>query len=100
MTINKEKNGDALTVTIAGALDIKTAPELSAALEGELDDVNEVYFDMKECDYTSSAGLRVILGTYQVMEEKDGKMALRNVNKPFMDILEVTGFLDFLDVEE
>lgn len=100
MNINKEKNGNVLTVTIEGELDIKTAPQLSAALEGELDDVDEVYFDMKGCPYTSSAGLRVVLGTYQVMEEKDGKMALRNVNKPFMDILEVTGFLDFLDVEE
>lgn len=99
MTVTKEKNGNVLNVAISGSLDINTAPQLKAELEGELDDVDEVYFDMKETDYTSSAGLRVILGTFQVMDEKDGRMVLRNVNDSFMSILEVTGFTDFLEIE-
>ncbi len=99
MTVTKEKNGSVLNVAISGSLDINTAPMLKAELEGELDDVDEVYFDLKETDYTSSAGLRVILGTFQVMDEKDGRMVLRNVNDSFMSILEVTGFTDFLEIE-
>ena len=99
MTVTKEKNGSVLNVAISGSLDINTAPMLKAELEGELDDVDEVYFDLKETDYTSSAGLRVILGTFQVMDEKDGRMVLRNVNDSFMSSLEVTGFTDFLEIE-
>lgn len=99
MTVTKTKDGDVLTVAIAGSLDVKTAPELSAALEGELDDVMEVIFDLKETEYTSSAGLRVFLGTFQILEEKDGRMLLKNVNDAFMEILEVTGFTDFLEIE-
>ena len=99
MTVTKEKNGDVLNVAISGELDIKTAPQLKDELEGQLDDVMEVHFDLKDCPYTSSAGLRVILGAYQVLDEKDGRMVLKNVNDVFMDILSETGFTDFLDIE-
>ena len=99
MTVTKEKNGNVLNVVIEGDIDISTAPVLQKELEGELDDVTEVYFDLKNTGYTSSAGLRVFLGTYQTMEDKDGRMVLRNVKADFMDILEITGFTDFLEIE-
>ena len=99
MRVTKEKQGEVLTVTIEGTLDISTAPQLKEEMEGELDDVMEVYFDMEKCDYTSSAGLRVLLGVYQVLDEKEGRMVLRNLNNSFMEILEMTGFTDFIEVE-
>ena len=99
MTVTKEKNGNVLNVAIQGDIDINTAPQLQQELDGELDDVDEVYFDLKDTGYTSSAGLRVFLGTYQILEDKDGRMVLKNVNDAFKDILEVTGFTDFLEIE-
>ena len=99
MTVEKKKDGNRLYVSIAGALDIATSPQLQAALEGELDDVSEVVFDLKETEYTSSSGLRVLLGTYQILEKKEGRMGLRNVSKPFFDILKMTGFTDFIEIE-
>jgi anti-sigma B factor antagonist len=99
MNIAKEKDGSRLTVSIEGSLDIRTAPDLSKALEGELDDVNEVYFDLGGTSYTSSAGLRVLLKTFQVMEAKDGRMVLKNVNEDLYDVLKLSGFVDFLEIE-
>ncbi len=99
MNITKQKDGDRLTVSIEGSLDIRTAPDLSKALEGELDDVREVYFDLEGTSYTSSAGLRVLLKTFQVMEEKDGRMVLKNVNDELYDVLKLSGFIDFLEIE-
>ncbi|MBE5829891.1 MAG: STAS domain-containing protein [Butyrivibrio sp.] len=99
MNIAKEKEGSRLTVSIEGSLDIRTAPDLSKALEGELDDVNEVYFDLAGTSYTSSAGLRVLLKTFQVMEAKDGRMVLKNVNEDLYDVLKLSGFVDFLEIE-
>ena len=99
MNIGKEKKDGKLTVSIEGALDIRTAPDLSKALEGELDDVNEVVFDMEKTDYTSSAGLRVLLKTFQVMDSKEGRMVLKNVNEDFYDVLKLSGFTDFLEIE-
>ncbi len=99
MNIAKEKDGSRLTVSIEGSLDIRTAPDLSKALEGELEDVNEVYFDLSGTSYTSSAGLRVLLKTFQVMEAKDGRMVLKNVNEDLYDVLKLSGFVDFLEIE-
>lgn len=99
MNITKQKDAGLLTVLIEGALDIRTAPELTKALEGELEDVNEVYFDLGKTNYTSSAGLRVLLKTFQVMEQKDGRMVLKNVNDELYDILKLSGFVDFLEIE-
>ncbi len=99
MTVKKEKTGETLIVTIEGTVDIKTAPQLRDALEGEIDDVMEVIFDLKGTDYFSSAGLRVILGVYQDLDDKDGRMVVKNVNDELMEILEMTGFTDFLEFE-
>jgi anti-anti-sigma factor len=100
MTVTKKKEAGVLTVTIEGVLDINTSPQLAKELEGELDDVNEVYFDMGKTGYTSSAGLRVLIKTYQVLEKKNGRMVLRNVNDVFYDVLELSGFTSFLEVEK
>ncbi len=100
MKVTKKKDGDLLTVEIEGALDINTAPELSKALQGELDDVSEVHFDMGKTSFTSSAGLRVLLKTYQDLSQKNGKMILKNVNEVFYDVLKVSGFTSFLQIEK
>ena len=99
MTVKKEKTGDTLLISVEGAIDINTSPQLQAELDGELDDVKLIIFDLKESTYTSSSGLRVMLGTYQIMEKKGGRMILRNVNKLFYDILKMSGFTDFIEIE-
>lgn len=98
MTIKKEKEGEVLVVSIEGTLDINSAPQLTDALEGELDNVNEVHFDLAKTDYTSSAGLRVFLRTFQILDKKDGRMVIENVNETFYDILKLSGFTDFLEI--
>ncbi len=98
MTIKKEKEGEVLVVSIEGTMDINTAPQLTDALEGELNDVNEVHFDLAKTDYTSSAGLRVFLRTFQILDKKDGRMVIENVNETFYDILKLSGFTDFLEI--
>ena len=100
MNVIKEKSDGKMIVKIEGVLDIKTAPELSAALKGELDDVTEVVFDLLKTEYTSSAGLRVLLKTFQILEPKGGTMKMINVNETFYDILKLAGFTDFIDIQK
>ena len=100
MRVETIKNGEVLTVKIEGALDINTAPELKKELNGELEDVMKVVFDLQKTDYTSSAGLRVLLEIFQIMSKKSGAMSMINVNKVFYDILKLSGFTDFLDIQE
>ncbi|MCR5686813.1 MAG: STAS domain-containing protein [Lachnospiraceae bacterium] len=98
MTINKEKNGDELTVALEGRLDTTTAPQLEEELSGLLDDVKKLVFDFAKLEYISSAGLRVLLAGQKRMN-KQGTMVVRNVADEIKEIFEVTGFTEILNIE-
>ena len=99
MTINMNRDGDALTVELEGRLDTTTAPKLEAELRPALKDgVAELFIDLKALDYVSSAGLRVLLSAQKIMN-KQGEMTVRNVNDDVMEVFEVTGFVDLLNIE-
>ena len=68
-----------------------TAPELSGLLSRELSGVKALTLDFAECDYVSSAGLRVLLATFKQMKAANGSMGLTNVGENFRDVLENTG---------
>ena len=91
MTLTTDKNGTNLTVHLNGELNTMTAPELSALLNKELGGVQALTLDFKECDYVSSAGLRVLLATFKQMKAAKGSMSLANVGENFRDVLENTG---------
>jgi anti-sigma B factor antagonist len=99
-TVEKKRDGDKLYISIDGTLDANNAPVLSKALEGELADTNELYFDLAKMDYTSSVGLRVLLKAYQEIDEKDGRMVLRNMNDDVKEIFTLTGFTEFIEIED
>lgn len=98
MKIDLKKEDKKLTIILEGKLDTNTSPELDSKIN-ELDDMEEVVIDMKKLDYISSAGLRVLLSMQKVMN-KQGKMTITNVCDNVMDIFEVTGFSDILDIEK
>ena len=54
--------------------------------------------DLKDLEYTSSAGLRVFLKAQKLMMKK-GSLKVINVKETVMDIFEITGFSDMLDIE-
>lgn len=98
MQINKTQNGTNLTVALEGRLDTTTAPQLEAELKRSLSGVTEFVLDLAALEYLSSAGLRVILSAQKVMN-KQGMMVVKNANDTIMEIFEVTGFSDILNVE-
>ena len=98
MEIKMTKDNDKLLVALEGRLDTMTSPELEEKLKPELDSLTELAFDFSGLEYISSAGLRVLLMAAQSMEGK-GKMVVKNVNSDIMDIFEVTGFSDILNIE-
>ena len=98
MKINKTADKNVLCLEIAGRLDTVTAPELEAVINSELEEISELYFDFKELEYVSSAGLRVLLSAQKQMNKK-GSMVLRNVNDDIMEVFDITGFSDILTIE-
>ena len=99
MTINKKQEGTALTIALVGRLDTVTAPQLEGELRTAVNGVTELIFDLNDLEYVSSVGLRVLLSAQKVMN-RQGNMTIRNVKPEIMDIFDVTGFVDILNIEE
>ena len=98
LNINKTKDGDKLIVAVEGRLDTTTAPELETSLKEDIENVSELVIDLKDLEYISSAGLRVLLAAQKIMM-KQGKMTVTNPNEVISEIFEVTGFRDILTIE-
>lgn len=98
LNITKEQNAGVLTVALEGRLDTTTSPELEKMMKESLEDVSELTLDFENLEYISSAGLRVLLSAQKTMS-KQGEMKLIHVRDEVKEIFEVTGFLDFLNVE-
>lgn len=99
MRINKTEDGSEMQINLEGRLDTITAPQLEAEFKSNIGGVAELIIDLADLTYISSAGLRVLLSAQKVMN-KQGNMIIRNVNQDIMDIFEVTGFSDILNIEE
>lgn len=95
MNVKLNRNDTELTVALEGRLDTLTAPELEEQLEPEVEDIEKLIFDFAELEYISSAGLRVLLAAQKEMDE----MVVTNVRPEVMEVFEVTGFADFLNIE-
>ena len=98
MTITNERNNDQLTIAIEGRLDTTTAPQLEKFLSENSEGIKDMVIDMAKLEYISSAGLRVLLAAHKKMS-KTGTLKLVNVCDEIMEVFDMTGFSDILDIE-
>ena len=99
MNINITRDGNELTVELEGRLDTITSPDLEEELEDKIEGIEKLVFDLGGLEYISSAGLRVLVGAAQAIDENDGDMVIRNLSVPVRDVFDVTGFSDAFDIE-
>lgn len=97
MNIEKRLEGNTLIVTLEGELNTLTALDLAEALEGELDGVDGLEVDMRRLDYISSAGLRVLLNAYRVLEDKNG-VTIHGACREIAEVFNCTGFNSFMNI--
>ena len=79
-------------------MDTTTSPKLEEELSGSVDGITSLAIDFEKLEYISSAGLRVLLSMQKIMN-KQGQMLLKNVSETVMEVFEVTGFSEFLNIE-
>lgn len=99
MDITKKQEENKLTIALDGRLDTVTAPQLEGELRTAVNGISELVFDLSKLEYVSSAGLRVLLSAQKVMN-RQGSMTVCHVKPEIMEIFEVTGFVDLLNIEE
>ena len=96
MKIDFNKIDDTLNISLDGRLDTITAPELDDFLKLNLIGAKSVILDCEKLVYISSAGLRVLLSLNKKMKNS---LTLLNVQELVMEVLEVTGFVNILEIK-
>lgn len=100
MTIDKTTDGSKLTLAVAGRLDTATSPDFEKEIkESVTDAVTSLDIDMKDLEYISSSGLRVLLSAQKMMNGKQGTLTILNPNEVVSEVFEVTGFSDILTIQ-
>ncbi|MBR1912137.1 MAG: STAS domain-containing protein [Treponema sp.] len=97
MTITKNQNGTCVTLNIEGRLDTITAPDLEKEIQ-LLGEAHSLEVNCKDLEYISSAGLRVLFAAHKSFTKKGG-MTITNVKDILLEIFDVTGFRNILNIK-
>ena len=86
MEINKAISNQNVIITLKGRLDTMTAPQLDDEAKSiDFDEVETVTLNLKDLEYISSSGLRVILALYKNLKSKGGNLKIVNVSNTCID---------------
>lgn len=99
MEIRQELDGSAMTIYISGRIDAVTALALDKDLNAKLANISDLTVDLADVEYISSAGLRTLLKIQKRMD-KQGAMRIRNIRENVREVLDMTGFSNFLTIAE
>lgn len=84
-------DGQVMTLTLEGELDLATAPKVREPLDRAIDSgTRRILVDMLGCGFIDSTGLGVLLHAAKRLEESGGAMALVCVDDQIKRLLELT----------
>ena len=95
MTIRKERFGDVLDITLEGRLDAASSQLFENELQQSYSGLHELNIDIRDLEYISSAGLRVLLSARRTMN-RQGRKTVSGARHQVMEALDTTGFSQFL----
>ncbi len=101
--INTKMKDNQLSIRLSGKLDAVSVKEVEKKVNTELESdesIDEVLLDLEELSYISSAGLRFIVTTHNLMDKRNGYMIVLNPCKRVMDVFSLTGIDRFLIIEK
>mgnify|MGYP002509917481 CR=1 FL=1 len=99
MELKTTIDGSSATIVIVGNLTVATAPSLEAAFLDLPESVTDITFDLTDLVYVASAGLRVIVFSEKEARQRGGSVCLAHPNDEVMEVLDVTGLVDILNIE-
>ena len=92
MEVRTEKIGEVTVIAPEGTIDSRTAPQFEKpALEALAKGERRIVVDFSKIDFTSSAGLRVLLMLGKRLSPVGGTLVLCGLNEGVRKVLEVSG---------
>lgn len=99
MDIQDKQVDDVTIITIKGSIDALTAPKITEYINGLVSNGNiKLVANFSGVDYTSSAGLRVLLGAIKETRSKGGNLYLVDIQPDVEKVLNLSGFTSILKV--
>jgi anti-sigma B factor antagonist len=97
MDITQEEKNSIAVVTITGSLDALTAPLLTDYLNKEIGEgKSKLVVNLSGLEYTSSAGLRVLLNGVKESRQRGGDLRVAAVRPTVSRIFEISGFTSIM----
>ena len=99
MEIQDRQVNDVTVLILKGSIDAMTAPKITEYIQGLVTKGNiKLVADFRHVDYTSSAGLRVLLGAIKVTRAQNGDMRLASLQPDVLKVLKLSGFTTILNM--
>lgn len=92
MEVSIKSKDDVKIIEIIGKLDGSSAEKAEEAISGLIVEGCLLVIEMSQCDYVSSAGLRVLLVTAKKLKIKNGLAVTSGLLDEVKDVMEMTGF--------
>lgn len=97
MEMKTREVGEVTVVDLTGELDTTTAPDTEVYLQNLS---GKLLVNLKTLEYTSSAGLRVMLATAKRLQASGGVLRVCGLNETIEEIFDVSGFTTILNVNK
>ena len=94
-----EPSAGRVVVTVAGEVDVATAPELQRAL-ATAGAEKRVVLDLSECGFIDSSGLRTLLGARSAAQSAGGSLVLVVSDPGLLRVFDVVGIDDVLEIHD
>ena len=99
MDVSVVQRDDVTVLRVAGSVDALTAGSLTAAFQREVGAGRvRLVADLSAVDYTSSAGLRALLGALKEARTGGGDLRLAGPQQGVSKVLQLSGFTSILKV--
>lgn len=97
LTVHTEERADVVVVSVAGELDMATAPRLQDQITDLLEKGHvRLVFDLSELSFCDSTGLSVFVRARNSADEAGGVVRLAAPRRGVLRILEVSGLVEVL----
>lgn len=99
MEIHDRQEDGVTVVSLKGSIDAATAPKVTEFIQGQISRGNiRLVADLGGVDYTSSAGLRVLLGAIKETRAQSGDIRLTGIQPDVQKVLNLSGFTNILKI--
>ena len=99
MEIKERSVNDVTVISLTGSIDAMTAPKITEFIHDQVAKGNiRLVADLGGVDYTSSAGLRVMLGAIKETRAQSGDLRLAGIQPDVAKVLNLSGFTNILKI--